>query len=122
MFEQLVEIAGLMLLVATCIYCYILSRRLQKLRDGQAELLAVIDKFDAASKRAENNLGKMQSAGAAINRELGAATLKANALVDELSVMVHAGDQIAGRIEGAVNDVRALGGARRRTMPERLAS
>ncbi len=103
------EISIGLLLVATCVYCVALSRKLQKLRDGQAELLATIDRFDEASRRAEQNLNAMQGAGATLNRDLGAAAARANALIDELSVMVNAGDDIAARIEGAVRDVRTIG-------------
>lgn len=108
MLELLVETIVGALLVATCAYCYILSRKLRTLREGQAELLSVISKFDEASRRAEENLSTMQATGANLNRNLAAATARANALVDELSVMVHAGDRIAGRIEGAVSQARAM--------------
>ncbi len=103
------EISVGLLLIATCAYCITLSRKLQKLRDGQAELLATIDRFDEASRRAEQNLNAMQGAGATLNRDLGAAAGRASALIDELSVMVSAGDDIAGRIEAAMRDVRAVG-------------
>ncbi len=104
-----IEITIGLLLIATCVYCIMLNRKLQKLRDGQAELTATIDRFDDASRRAELNLNAMQGAGATLNRDLAAAATRANALIDELSVMVNAGDDIAGRIEGAVRDVRTIG-------------
>ncbi len=103
------EISVGLLLIVTCVYCIVLGRKLEKLRDGQMELLATIERFDEASRRAEQNLSAMQGAGAALNRDLGAAESRANALIDELSVMVNAGDDIAGRIEAAVRDVRAAG-------------
>lgn len=102
------------LLVATCGYCIVLSRKLKVLREGQAELLDTIEKFDAAARRSERNLETMQGSGAVLNRDLAEATRRANALVDELSVMVHAGDNIAGRLEGAVNEVRQLGSKSRK--------
>lgn len=97
------------MLVATCGYCFVLSGKLQALRAGQAELLKSIEKFDDASRLAEQNLNRMQGAGAMMNRDLEETTAKAHALIDELSVMVHAGDNIAGRLEGAVKEVRAIG-------------
>ena len=45
----------------------------------------------------------------AAGRDLGDITARAKILVDELSVMVSAGDNIAMRIEGVVNDVRRIG-------------
>ncbi len=111
---MLVEITIGILMLATCGYCIALGRKLQSLRAGQVELLATIERFDEASRRAEKNLNAMQGAGASLNGELSVATEKANALIDELSVMVNAGDHIAGRIEGAVREVRAIGAKSRR--------
>lgn len=110
--DLMIEIIVAGLLIATCAYCYVLSRRLQTLRSGQEELLAVIAKFDDASRRAERNLQVMQTSGVSMSRDLDDVTAKAHALIDELSVMVNAGDHIAGRIEGVVNEVRAIGGGR----------
>lgn len=97
------------LLVATCCYCYILNHRLRILREGQAEMLRVIENFDAASQRAERNLQAMRQHGVNASRDLESVALRAEALITELSVMVNAGDHIAGRIEGAVNQVRSIG-------------
>lgn len=109
---MIIEFMVVGLLVATCVYCYVLSQRLRTLRAGQEELLSVIAKFDDASRRAENNLKVMQTTGVTMGRDLDEVTAKAHALIDELSVMVNAGDHIAGRIEGVVNEVRSIGGAR----------
>ncbi len=110
--EMIIEIIVGVLLIATCAYCYVLSTKLRTLREGQTELLSVINKFDDASRRAEQTLSNMQLKSTHMNRNLDDVTARANALVDELSVMVHAGDHIAGRIEGAVNEARAIGGLR----------
>ncbi len=112
MLELAVETIVGALLIATCAYCYVLSRKLKALREGQSELLSIIAKFDDASRRAELNLSTMQSTGADLNRNLAAAAARAHALIDELSVMVNAGDHVAGRIEGAVSEVRALRSSR----------
>ncbi len=112
MLEPVIEIIIAVLLVATCAYCFVLSRKLRALRRGQEELFTLIGKFDEASRRAERNLAIMQKAGLSTSRDLDAAAARAHALIDELSVMVNAGDHIAGRIEGVVNEVRVLGGRR----------
>lgn len=114
MIDLAVELIIGALLIATCAYCYVLSRKLKELRAGQAALMQTIEKFDDASRRAENNLNRMQGTGAALNDDLAAATARAHALIDELSVMVNAGDNIAGRIEGAVKEVRAIGARSKR--------
>ncbi|MFQ5562996.1 MAG: DUF6468 domain-containing protein [Parvularculaceae bacterium] len=107
--EIIVEAVVAALLVATCVYCLVLSRRLKRLRDTQRELLTVIDRFDNASRRAGENLENIRTARAAMERDLDGLMGRAGGLIDELQVMVHAGDRIAGRIEGAVGEVRALG-------------
>lgn len=116
-----VELMMSVLLVATCGYCAVLGRKLRDLREGQRQLIETVEKFDAASRRAEKNLQTMQGAGLEMNKDLDAMTRQANGLIDELSVMVHAGDKIAGRIETAVGEVRILGGAKHKNR-ERLAS
>ena len=105
----IIEILVVSLLIATCAYCCLLSRRLKVLRAGQEELLASIKKFDEASQRAEKNLSRMQETGVGVNRDLANASADANTLINELSVMVNAGNNIASRLEGAVNEVRAIG-------------
>lgn len=102
------EISIGVMLIAACIYGIMLNRKLKILRDGQSELTATIERFDDASRRAEANLSAMHRAGATLNRDLAAAAGKATGLIDELSVMVNAGDAIAGRLEGAVRDVRSV--------------
>lgn len=118
-FEVVIETVIVALLIATCGYCYILSRRLRALRGGQEELLSVIMKFDEASRCAEKNLVVMQSNSALLSRKLNNMTARAHSLLDELSVMVNAGDNIAGRIEGAVNEVRSIKIIHAEKAPER---
>jgi len=110
--ELVIEAIVAVLLIATCTYCYVLSRRLRVLRSGQEDLRAIIKKFDEASRRAERNLERMEENGLTMGRDLDDVSARAAALIDELSVMVNAGDHIAGRIEGVVNEVRAIGGRR----------
>ncbi|MEO1251450.1 MAG: DUF6468 domain-containing protein [Pseudomonadota bacterium] len=112
--DILMEFLVAALLVATCLYCWALSRKLNALQAGQADMLRTIETFDLAVTRAEQSLAAMNGAGSSMNRQLRDATKRANAAIDELSVMVHAGDNIAARLEGAVNDVRALDARRRR--------
>ncbi len=107
--ELIIETIVIALLISTCGYCYVLSRRLRTLRGGQEELLTLISQFDDASRRAEKNLALIHTNSATVNQELTQAAVGANSLIDELSVMVNAGDNIACRIEGAVNEVRAIG-------------
>lgn len=111
----LIELILAGLLIATCLWCFVLNRRLAALKAGQADLKAAIAAFDEATQRAESNLARMEADSLGVRRDLGGLMKRAGVLVDELAVMVSAGDHIAGRIEGAVNDVRLLGGRRAET-------
>ncbi len=119
--ELIIEALIVTLLIATCSYCYVLSRRLKILRSGQEELSALISKFDDASRRAEKNLSLIQTNGASVSRELSDAAESAHTLIDELSVMVNAGDNIACRIEGVMNEVRMIGRQRAATEQRRAS-
>jgi len=90
------------LLIATCVYCAILSRRLNTVREGQAALEAAIATFDDASRQAKDNLDRMERNGDAMGRGLTKTLARGDALASELAVMINAGDRIAGRIESAV--------------------
>lgn len=115
MIGAVIEILIVVLLVVTCGYCFVLNNRLSMLRKGQTELVEMISKFDEASKHAERNLAVMKANGATAGREIETMTERAKSLVDELSVMVSAGDNIALRIEGVVNEVRTIGASRKNT-------
>jgi len=96
------------LLVLACGLGAALYRRLARLRAEQAALMASIETFDAATRRAEATLKAMQTRGTTLETSLGKTVARANFLMDELTVMVSAGDNIAGRIEGAMEDVRSV--------------
>jgi len=100
------------LLGATCIYCVILNMRLKVLKEGQADLQSAISVFDSATQRAQETLERLEVNGVGRSRDLEMELAKATALAAELSVMVSAGDNIAGRIERAMGEVRAVGGRR----------
>ena len=109
------------LLGSTCIYCVVLNRRLKTLKDGQADLQSAITVFDSATKRAQETLERLDANGVGRSRDLELEMAKANALAAELSVMVSAGDSIAGRIERAMGEVRAIGG-RRKAAPDKVGA
>lgn len=104
------DIVVLLLLVATCAWCFVLNRRLRGVRDGQASLERAIADFDAATRRAEQSLAKIEREGATTGRALSAIVSRAGALQEDLSVMVASGDRIAGRLETALSTVKSAGG------------
>lgn len=92
----------------------IINRRLNRLMAAQEELKGALVAFDDAAGRADLALKRLESGGLAKGAELKAAADRAQALVNELSVMTSAGERIADRIEGVVKDVRQLGSAKAR--------
>jgi hypothetical protein len=103
------DIVVLVLLVVTCIWCYLLNRRLQGVRDGQASLERAIADFDAATRRAEDSLAKIEREGATTGRALSAVITRAGALEEDLSVMVASAERAADRLEGALVTAKAAG-------------
>lgn len=98
-----------LLLCATCVYCVMLNRRLRTLKKGQDDLQAAISVFDKAAASINLTLERLEASGIDQSRDLDRSLDKASAMAAELSVMVSAGDNIAGRLERAVGDVRAIG-------------
>lgn len=117
MTAALLDTVVLILLVAGGAGGFIISRRLNRLMAAQTELQAALAQFDTAAARADAALKRLEAGGISKGAEIEAATRRAEALITELSVMTSAGERIADRIEGAVKDVRSLGGAK----PKRAA-
>ncbi|MGE0409180.1 MAG: hypothetical protein AB7P23_07950 [Amphiplicatus sp.] len=58
--SALLDLIVAALLIATSAYCFVLNRRLLALKDGQASLERSIAAFDAATRRAEQNLARIE--------------------------------------------------------------
>ncbi|MEO1151139.1 MAG: DUF6468 domain-containing protein [Pseudomonadota bacterium] len=105
----ILELALVVLLLIACAMGFVLNRRLHQLRRDQTNLLQSIETFDAATRRAETTLAAIKARGDTLDGALGRTVSRANFLMDELSVMVSAGDKIADRIEHVMADVRSVG-------------
>lgn len=107
--ELVLEMVLAILLFTACIFAARLASRLKKIRQGQEELAAMIEKFDTASATAKESVDKLKTTQSSTERNLQQLVHRATGLVNELSVMVSAGDNIAGRLEGAVDEVKVIG-------------
>jgi hypothetical protein len=112
MTSNLVDFVVVGLLVATCAYCFALNRRLKSVREGQSSLESAIAAFDAAAAMTQTSLHRIETDGAAAGRELAAAIRRAEALAGDLSVMVAAGDRVAGRLESGLVSAKIVEAAR----------
>jgi len=108
-----VDIIIIVLLTATCGYCIYISKRLDAVRSSHIELREAIAIFDKASVIAQANIERMENMS--VRRDVGSeeSLAKGEAMIDELSIMVSAGERIAERIENAMKGVRTIG--KRRT-------
>ncbi len=107
--ELLLEAFLSLLLMIACGYGVVLNSKLKKIHREQADLMGMIEKFDDAALRVSDNISTMHSQRNNVEHDLKRVVERANFLMDELSVMVNAGDNIAGRLEGAVEQVRNIG-------------
>lgn len=93
---------------------WIILQRLNRLKAAQEELRAALANFDVASARADVALKRLEAGSLSKSAELNLAAKRAEELIAELSIMNSAGARIADRIEGAISEVRAIGGAARK--------
>jgi hypothetical protein len=109
---QWLDVVILVLLIAACGAAAVIVRRLVALQQAQRHLFDAIAQFDAASRRAEETLRKIEATGAVRSASLAKTTEKAQELLDDLAMMSVSGERIAERIEAAVWEVKTIGGGR----------
>jgi Flp pilus assembly protein TadB len=98
-----VEIALMVLLAATLVYCMLLERKLAALRDGQDGLKETIGELNGAISAAGQSMRALKAAANETSATLDEKLTRATALIDELSVITSSGERIAERItNGAV--------------------
>ncbi len=95
------------LLVATIVCCVVLNRRLSGLRRNEAELMALIARFNEATARAETGIETLRKTGAEVTAALRDETGRAGALRDELAFLVEKADALAARLDRSVASARA---------------
>jgi Flp pilus assembly protein TadB len=98
-----VELALMVLLAATLVYCMLLERKLAALRDGQDGLKETIGELNGAISAAGQSMRALKAAAGETSATLDEKLTRATALIDELSVITSSGERIAERItNGAV--------------------
>lgn len=90
-------VAGL--LVATLYYCFRLDRRLRTFRSGQDGLHAVVNRLDAATETARRTIEELKSIAGVAGEQLEKRARGAQALVDELKLIVESGENLAARLD-----------------------
>ena len=96
------DIAVIALLLAACFYGARLNARLLAMRKSQDEMMRAMAAFDSAARRA-------QSAVETMNRETASrrgSADEASGLINELGIMIAAGERAAQRLEIAIAQSR----------------
>jgi hypothetical protein len=92
------DVAVAALLAVAILYALRLNRTLETLREGRAELAALIGRFDEAAVHAERSVAKLGQSTTEQGKLLNSAIAEAQALRDELAFMLERGDTMAERI------------------------
>ena len=103
-------LAGLM--IVTIVHCVRLSRRLTALRESRAEMDATIKQFFEASAKADLAIKSFQRNASDTAQKLDGEVTKTKLLIDELKIIIETGNNLALRLEGAVDDGRTTETAR----------
>lgn len=90
------------LLAATIVYCFMVNRRLSKLRDAQGEMARMIHSFDEATEKARHSVEQLRVAAIATAADLDKQVGEARRMLDELSLVTRSGEHVAERIEKGV--------------------
>ncbi len=95
------------LMVATIVYAVSLNRSISKLRDGKAELATLLANLAESVAHADIAIKGMKAIAGEYDSSLSQRIGTARALVDELNVINETADNLAARIEKAVQGGRS---------------
>lgn len=112
----ILDIVMVALLVATIAYAIILNRQIIKLRESRGEMIDLIRGLNDAMVKAETGVRSLKKTASDTGEDLQRTVNQAQALRDELSFMIEAGDVLANRL-GGVHD-----GPRHSVSPSHLRS
>ena len=101
----LLDLLVAVLLSATIFCCWQLNRRLVVLRGGHDELRLLIENLNEATRRAQVATVELKSSSDAIGNRMNGQVAGARALVDELKMIVEAGNTLADRVSGGLRGV-----------------
>lgn len=97
----LLDVVVACLLIATIVLAVLLNRRLDRLRDGRAELAETVRSLAEATQKAEVAIRGLRQTASEAGDSLQRRIDKAGSLRDELQLIAETADRLASRIEGA---------------------
>ena len=110
----------IILLMATIVYAAILSRRLSQLRRHRKDLDSAIRSLAEAAARADNGVKGLKKTAEETGARLQSQIDRANALRDELALLLDAGDTMAERLGASdlTQEARLSAGVANDTLPD----
>jgi len=103
----IVDGAVALLLLGAIPSFWVLSRRLKNMQMGQDGMRQLIEGLNIATEQARRAISDLKLAAAHAGQELEGQIKASRQMADELALMVDAGDNLAGRLEGAIAGARA---------------
>ncbi|NBC31464.1 MAG: hypothetical protein GVY13_02190 [Alphaproteobacteria bacterium] len=104
-FGLILDSLVIILLMATIFYAAVLSRRLSQLRRHRKDLDGAIRSLAEAAARADNGIKGLKHTAEETGNRLQSQIDRANALRDELALLVDSGDALAERLGAAEHPV-----------------
>ncbi len=92
----------ILLLTAVLVGGYRLNRRIGEMREGQTQLADLVNGLDRATERAQQAIGSLKAESESARADLLQESRKARAMIDELTLITEAGDNLASRLEQQV--------------------
>jgi hypothetical protein len=96
-----IELALMVLLAFTLVYCIVLERRLAALRSGQDGLKATFGELNTALLAAATTVRALKQSAADAGEQLDERLSRARSLADELALITASGERIAERFDRA---------------------
>ncbi len=109
--EFAIDIILLVILAVTMFFGLRLSRQFSEIKADQARLEVLVGQLNEASKRAEGAVASMKKTAVETSEQLQGRIGKAQALSEELEIMIEAGDSLAERLQHIAEDSRKTVGS-----------
>lgn len=106
--ETIIDLVLAILLLAAIGSSFLLHRRIDVFRKGQAELTSLVEQLNQATNQAQASVAEMKTDGTAAEEHLKSEIARARALADELSLITEAGDSLADRLEKRLTGTGAI--------------
>lgn len=94
-----------LLLIGAIVACWVVSKRLSTIREGQDELRKLVDDLNLAMTKAQKSAETIKKASSQASAQIDEEMTRARSMVDELSLMTASANNLADRLERGVETV-----------------